>query len=86
LNGSPELLHCLLFFRHALQDLDFRIPVIEDVQQSVFHQFMLDRRVLWEITDNQLVQMQETELMNQEITEELLEDARIARIEVCYNK
>jgi hypothetical protein len=30
--------------------------------------------------------MQETELMNQEITEELLEDARIARIEVCYNK
>jgi len=62
------------------------LPVVEDVQQLVHGLELFNARFLWKVLNYKLVQMQETEMMNEIVTEELLEYPRIAGIQVGYNK
>ena len=82
----PWPLHHPLFFRHSFQNLDLCISVVKDVQQEVFHQFLLDGSVFRKIAYYQLVQMQEAQLVNQILPKEISKYSWITRVKVGYAK
>jgi len=78
--------HHPLFFRHFFQNLDLCISVVKDVQQAVFHQFLLDGSVFRKIVYYQLVQMQEAQLVNQILPKEIPKYSWITRVKVGYDE